>query len=165
MDEQPRVAVVFGVSGSGKTEIGRRLAHALGWGFMDADDLHPEGNIRKMREGIPLGDADRWPWLDILRDRIAEELSAGRSAVLACSALKRAYRERLAADPDRVRFFYLKTPRSVLEQRLRDRRGHFFDPRLLESQLQTLEEPRDGATVVDASAAPDEVVARIRAAL
>ncbi|HKJ94396.1 MAG TPA: gluconokinase [Gammaproteobacteria bacterium] len=163
--EKAIVAVVFGVSGSGKTEIGRRLANVMGWPFIDADDLHPQSNIRKMRAGQPLEDADRWPWLDILRQRIERQLSDGRSAVLACSALKQAYRDRLAADPARVRFFYLKTPRAVLEQRLRDRRGHFFDPRLLDSQLETLEEPTAGATVVDAALAPEEVVAGICSAL
>ncbi len=153
-------AVIFGVSGSGKTLIGTRLATTLGWTFIDADDLHPADNVRKMRQGLPLDDADRWPWLDILRARVLDNLRQGCSTVLACSALKQAYRERLAVDA-RVRFFYLRVQREVLMERLRHRRGHFFNPVLLESQLQTLEPPGADETV-DAGATPDKVVREIR---
>ncbi|MFB4204258.1 Gluconokinase [wastewater metagenome] len=159
------VAVVFGVSGCGKTEIGQRVARACGWTFIDADDLHTPENIRKMQAGEPLCDSDRWPWLAILRERIEAELAAGRSAVLACSALKQIYRDRLTVDPKRVRFFYLKTPSAVLERRLQGRRGHFFDPGLLYSQLQTLEEPAASAIVIDASVDREAVTAAIRARL
>ncbi|MCS4505862.1 gluconokinase [Arhodomonas aquaeolei] len=159
------VAVIFGVSGCGKTEIGRRVAAACGWSFIDADDLHTPANIRKMQAGEPLCDSDRWPWLATLRERIEAELNAGRSAVLACSALKQVYRDRLTVDPKRVRFFYLKTPSALLERRLQGRRGHFFDPGLLYSQLQTLEEPTAIASVIDASVSREAVTAAIRARL
>lgn len=153
-------AVIFGVSGSGKTLIGSRLASALGWSFIDADDLHPPANVRKMRQGLPLDDADRWPWLDVLRARLRDNLSRQHSTVLACSALKQAYREHLAFDA-RVRFFYLRVERAELVHRLRSRRGHFFNPVLLDSQLSTLEPPGHSDTI-DAGAPPERIVREIR---
>ena len=161
----PQVAVVFGVSGCGKTEVGRRLAEVLGWDFMDADDLHPPGNIQKMRSGIPLDDNDRFPWLDILRARLQAHLEAGRPVVLGCSALKQVYRDRLTVDPQKVRFVFLKTPREELERRLQSRQHHFFDPRLLDSQLSTLEEPGAEAIIVETRMSLDEVVAAARLGL
>ncbi len=154
------VAVVFGVSGCGKTFIGRQLAQETGWTFLDADDLHPPANVRKMREGQPLDDADREPWLAALCARIAQGLADGRSTVLACSALKRSYRDRLRVD-GRVRFFYLQVDRPSLEARLRQRQDHFFNPVLLDSQLQTLEPPGAEDTV-DACRAPEQVIEEIR---
>ena len=158
----PRVIVLLGVSGAGKSTIGRMLAARLGWPFFEGDDFHSPSNREKMRRGIPLRDADRRPWLDAIRAKIDEVLEAGGSAVVACSALKRAYRERLRRDG--VFFVYLKADRDVLEQRLARRRGHFFDPRLLESQLATLEEPARALTA-NAADPPDAVVERIVDAL
>lgn len=147
----------MGVSGAGKTAVGERLAACSGWPFVDGDDLHPPGNLRKMTAGVPLTDEDRLPWLERVRAVIAEHAGTGRSAVVACSALKRAYRELLLEGQTDTRLVYLRTTRAVLERRLRERRGHFFDPDLLGSQLDTLEEPED-ALVVDADRGLEAVV-------
>ncbi|HEX7034330.1 MAG TPA: gluconokinase [Pseudomonadales bacterium] len=157
-EPHPRVVVLLGASGAGKSTIGRMLADRLGWPFLEGDDFHSPSNREKMRRGIPLDDADRGPWLDAIRAKIDEVLEAGGSAVVACSALERAYRERLRQDG--VTFVYLKADRDVLEQRLAQRRGHFFDPRLLESQLAALEEPTRALTV-NAADPPDAVVDHI----
>ncbi|WP_291195362.1 gluconokinase [Frateuria sp.] len=132
--------VVMGVSGSGKTTIARQLADALGYVFVDGDDLHPPANIARMSAGIPLEDADRWPWLDAIAARMHRELAAGRSIVVACSALKRAYRERLQRVGPAVRFVYLEVGHQELARRMRGRE-HFMPPELLGSQLATLEAP------------------------
>lgn len=155
--------VIFGVSGSGKTLIGSRLAAALDWCFVDADDLHPPANVRKMRDGTPLNDDDRWPWLDAVRERLDLNLTRQCPTVLACSALKRSYRERLAID-GRVRFFYLDVQRERLADRLRSRRGHFFNPVLLDSQLSTLEPPGASETV-DANLPPEHIIEELRSRL
>ena len=153
----------MGVSGCGKTTIGRALAQALGWPFLDADDFHPAANVAKMRAGTPLADDDRWPWLD----RLAAEMTAINArdghAVLGCSALKAAYRDRLARAGD-VRFVYLKGDRATIDLRLAARAGHFMPPALLTSQFATLEEPAD-AIVVDIRLSVPEQVAAIRDAL
>jgi gluconokinase len=157
----------MGVSGAGKTEIGRALAEAIGWPFCDADEYHSPENIPKMHRGEGLTDADRGPWLDALHELTLEAYTSGRSMVLACSALKQSYRERLrpaGAPRDAVRFVYLDVPRAVLEDRLRTRHGHFATIDLLDSQLATLEPPRE-ALWVDGAATPDEIVRRIRAEL
>lgn len=154
------IRLVTGVSGSGKTTVGRRLARALGAGFLDADDFHPEANVEKMRRGVPLTDADREGWLDRLRAEIDRRLAAGEDAVLACSALKRAHRERLGASRDGVRVIFLDAPREVLRDRLAGRKDHFFDPGLLDSQFAALELPED-AVRVDATLPPDVIVARL----
>lgn len=149
-----RVIVVMGVSGTGKSTIGRALAEALGLPFLEGDDLHPEGNVAKMARGIPLTDADRAPWLD----RIAAELD--EPVVVACSALKRAYRDRLRlAAPDLV-LVYLHGDRQLLASRMSQRDGHFMPTTLLDSQLATLEEPgADEETIpVDVALRPDEIV-------
>jgi gluconokinase len=168
----PRVVVVMGVSGAGKTTIGRELAAALDWEFVEGDDLHPPENVDKMGAGEPLTDVDRAPWLEALAARIAAILDAGACAVVACSALRADYRRRLApAGPasDAVRFVHLDVPRDVLRQRLAQRRGHFFPVSLLDSQLAALEVPgaqESGRTlVVDATPAPDEVITAIRGRL
>jgi gluconokinase len=157
------VIVLMGPSGSGKTTIGAKLAAALAWRFVDADDFHPPANREKLALGIPLDDADRWPWLTALRREILALLDAGTDAVIACSALKESYRRILHAD-DSVVLVELDVPPSVLAERLAHRAGHFASPTLLPSQLSTLEPPTDTLTV-DASGTPDEVVAEIRASL
>lgn len=156
----------MGVSGSGKTTIGRALADVLGWGYADADDFHPPANVAKMRNGTPLTDADRLPWLDAMRGFIGARLQEGISAVLACSALKARYRERLLVDPRRVTFVYLQGTREVLHERLSARRGHFMPAALLDSQLADLEEPEQPAAIVVNITEPHaRLVARVRAAL
>jgi gluconokinase len=153
------IVIVMGVSGAGKSTVGRALAAALGWPFVDADDLHPPANIEKMRRGEPLDDADRAPWLDAVAARIA----ALNDGVFACSALHESYRARLQVRDD-LRFVFLVVPRAVLRQRLLERHGHFMPASLLDSQLQTLEPPHD-ALAVDGDAPIDEIVAKIRAAI
>jgi gluconokinase len=141
------VVVVMGVSGSGKSTVGRGLADAMHWPFLDADDFHPAANVAKMRAGTPLTDKDRWPWLDRLAAEISAINARGEHAVLACSALKQAYRDRLAVAGG-VRFAYLKGDRATIEPRLAARAGHYMPASLLVSQLATLEEPAQ-AIVVD----------------
>lgn len=156
--------MVTGVSGSGKTTVGEALAERLGWEFLEGDDFHPEANVEKMRRGEALDDADRDPWLDRLHAAIVERVAAGKPAVLASSALKRRYRERLreGLDPGAVRFVHLDVDRATLERRLRERRGHYMPPSLLDSQLADLEPPAaDEALVVDATRPVDQVVEAI----
>ena len=157
------VIVLMGVSGARKTTVGQLLASQLGWDFADADDYYPAANLEKMRAGIPLTDADRAPWLETLRALIAGWIAAGKNVVLACSALKRAYREILQVAPD-VRIVYLKGTPQLLHQRLHSRHGHFMTEQMLESQLATLEEP-DDAAVVNIDRSPAEIVTEIRARL
>ena len=144
------ILIVMGVSGSGKTTVGRRLAERLGYGFSDADDFHGAANKAKMEAGIPLSDADREPWLHAMSVAIEEWQRTSPGHVLACSALKDRYRQILGAfDPDR-KFIYLKGSFELMHERLGHRTGHFFNPALLQSQFEALEEPRD-ACVVDAA--------------
>lgn len=143
------VILVMGVAGSGKTTIGTELARRLGWQFADGDDYHPAANREKMSQGIPLTDEDRAPWLATLRQLIADWISKGMGAVLACSALKKAYRDELRVGPE-VCFLYLKADPEVLRRRLHNRTGHYMKEGMLASQLATLEEP-DGTVVVDAN--------------
>jgi len=150
----------MGVAGAGKSTVGALLAAELGWTFYDGDDLHPAANVRKMASGRPLDDADRWPWLRRIAGVIARHARRGEPAVVACSALKRAYRDVLAAAAPGVRIVYLKGSHELIAERLRGRRGHFLPPRLLASQLADLEEP-DDALVVDVAAPPADVVAAI----
>lgn len=144
---KPLVIVIMGVSGAGKTTHGRALAAALGWDFADADDHHPAANLAKMRAGTPLDDADRAPWLAALRALIEGHLNAGRPLVLACSALKQAYRDGLWADRPRMRLVYLEGTREELAARLAARSGHFMPAALLDSQLADLEPPADAIRV------------------
>jgi gluconokinase len=156
------IIVLTGVSGSGKSTVGRELAKQLSWPFHEGDDHHAPENVRKMRAGIPLDEADRGPWLDSL-GAVIDELSAkNRDAVLAASLLKKAHRTRLARPG--VRFVFLRVESAVLRERLAKRKGHFFDPALLDSQLETLEPP-DDALVVDAAPSPQEIAATIRKSL
>jgi gluconokinase len=154
------VVLLMGVSGSGKTTIGTRLAAEQGWPFADGDDYHPAANVEKMRNGVPLTDADRAPWLDSLRALIVRWIETGSSGVLACSALKQAYRERLAARPE-VRLLYLRASPELLRTRLHERVGHYMKEGMLESQLATLEEPGD-AIVIDVSGSVEDSVRQIR---
>jgi len=154
----------MGVSGAGKTAVGESLAERLGWPFVDGDDLHPASNIRKMTAGVPLTDEDRFPWLQKIRDAIVEHTGSGRSAIVACSALKRTYRKLLLQGQPDTRLVYLRGTPAVLEHRLSERRGHFFDPNLLVSQLETMEEPNN-AVVVDVDAELEAVVEAVATAL
>ncbi len=153
---------MMGVAGAGKTAVGRALADALHWPFFDADDFHPPENIARMRGGVPLSDAHREPWLAELRALLQHVQAERANAVLACSALKAAFREQLRAGLD-VRYAYLQASADLIAHRLRAREGHFMPPELLESQFATLDEPED-ALALDASAPPDTLVAQIRAA-
>jgi gluconokinase len=157
------VILLMGVSGSGKTTVGQLLASQLGWQFADADDYHSAANVEKMRTGIPLTNADRGPWLATLRSMCAQWIAAGKNAVLACSALKRAYREELRVSPE-VKFVYLKGSPQLLYERLHARSGHFMTEKMLGSQLEALEEPED-AIVVDVERSPAEIVTEIRTKL
>jgi gluconokinase len=154
------VIVLMGVSGSGKTTIGRGLADELGWKFYEGDDFHPRSNVEKMARGLPLDDEDRAPWLKSLRDIIRSCLARGENAVLACSALKRSYREYLLID-ENVELVYLKGDYELIEDRLENRRGHFMKPEMLDSQFAALEEPQRGLTV-DISLPPEKIIETIR---
>jgi gluconokinase len=160
----PQHIVVMGVSGSGKTTVGERLAAALGWRFVEGDAFHPKANVEKMSAGHPLDDADRKPWLEALAAEIARDEAAGASSVVGCSALKRAYRGILRGGAPRVRFLHVHGARDLLVERVSSRPGHFFPPELLDSQLATLEPlgaDEDGV-VVDVAQPIDAQVAEAR---
>jgi gluconokinase len=152
--------IVMGVAGSGKTTIAQALAERIGWHFEDGDAFHPPSNVEKMRNGHPLTDEDRWPWLRAIAAEIDRTGDASGHIVIACSALKRTYRDILIGKRTGVRLIYLKGSREVIGERLRARRGHFMPPQLLDSQFTTLEEPgRDeNAVVVDVAPAVDAIV-------
>ena len=160
------VVIIFGVSGAGKTTIGQLLADELGWRFYEADDFHSQVNIDKMRQGVPLTDEDRWPWLKNLRELIKRCLAAGENAVLACSALKEAYRRRLRVNAD-VKLVFLRGDYELIANQLRQRRGHFMNPALLQSQFADLEEPQpgEGAVVIELGRNPRELVQEIKSKL
>ncbi len=154
----------MGVSGCGKTTVGERMSEELGWPFDEGDQYHPQANIEKMAAHIPLQDADRWPWLRILAERIAARERAGTSSLLSCSALKRSYRDVLRSGAPRVRFLHLHGPKAVLAARLAARKDHFFPPDLLDSQYAALEElqPDEDGIVVDVAL---DVEAQVQAGL
>ena len=155
-----RWVIVMGVSGAGKSTVGRLLAATLGWDFFDADDFHPESNVEKMASGRPLDDEDRRPWLLRLQSLIRERPADGPGAVLACSALKAAYRDLLDIDDPRVALVHLQGSQELLARRLGAREGHFMPPDLLLSQLDTLEVPSDAVTV-DIAATPEQICREI----
>jgi carbohydrate kinase (thermoresistant glucokinase family) len=158
------VVVLMGVSGSGKTAVGKKLARALGGEFAEGDDYHPPANVAKMRSGVPLDDADRQPWLETLSREIGAWLNAGQPVVLACSALKQRYRDVLKAGRPGVRFVFLKGDEALIRKRLEGRRGHYMPASLLASQFAALEAPGDAVTVA-IEGTPDAIVAEIRRAL
>ena len=157
------IVVVMGVSGCGKSTVGEALAKTLRWRFLDADDFHPQANVDKMARGEPLTDDDRWPWLDRMAAELRSVLARGECAVLACSALKDAYRERLAGAGD-VRFVHLHGDFETIAARLSSRRHRYMPSTLLASQFATLEMP-DGAFTVDVVESIDAQVSAIVAAL
>jgi gluconokinase len=157
------IVVLMGVCGSGKTTVGRVLAHELGWNFLDADAFHPEANIAKMANGVALTDDDRWPWLDRLVVEMRAVSERGGHAVVGCSALKQAYRDRLSRAGE-LRWVYLKGDAATIEPRLASRRGHYMPPSLLASQFAVLEEPA-AALVVDIRQSVAAQVAQIAANL
>jgi len=158
------VIILIGVAGSGKTTVGRILVARLGFEFHDADDLHSPQNREKMSRGIALTDKDRMPWLHAVRDLVRRCLAEGRSAVIACSALRATYRDLLVVDAAQVKLVYLRGSRELIAERLALRSDHFFDRRLLQSQFDTLEEPTD-AIVADISETPEKVADSIRCRL
>ena len=155
------ITIVMGVSGSGKTTVGKLLAQSLNWDFSDADDFHPSANIEKMSRGIPLEDADRLPWLLQLQAAIDRWLLENKNVVLACSALKASYREILCRDQQRMKIVYLKGPFHLLATRLKTRENHYMKADLLLSQLETLEEP-ENAIIIDASQPLELIVRQIK---
>jgi gluconokinase len=154
------IVILAGVAGSGKTTVGRLLAGRLGWPFADGDSFHPAANIEKMAAGISLTDADRWPWLAAIGAWIDERAAGGGSAVVACSALKRAYRDFLRKDRPEVRIVFLTIDRDAARARLQARHGHFFAAGLLDSQLADVElpGPAEGVLVLDGGQSPDQLV-------
>ena len=151
----------MGVTGCGKTTVGALLAEDCGWAFHDADDFHPAENVAKMKSGAPLDDEDRWPWLERLNDLLVDSERQGTNLVLACSALKQAYRDRLARGCAAARFVFLDGEPELMRARLAVRRGHYMNPKLLDSQFAILERPED-ALRLDAAGSPAELVRNIR---
>jgi len=154
------IAIIMGTTGAGKTTIGTMLATQLNWQFADADTFHPPANIEKMSRGTPLTDADRAPWLEAMRKAIIEWIAVGKNVVLACSALKRAYRDELRTSPE-VKIIYLKGTYALFAERIRHRHGHFAGEAILAGQFADLEEPTDAITI-DAAQSPEQIVAEIR---
>jgi carbohydrate kinase (thermoresistant glucokinase family) len=159
----PKILILMGVSGSGKTKIGQQLAKELGWNFFDGDDFHPPDNIEKMSQGIPLTDDNRNSWLYALETLIHQQITTNQPAIMACSALRQAYRDRLKVTSS-VQFVYLKGNYALIYQRLQKRNNHYMPADLLDSQFDTLEEPKD-ALVIDISKAPGIIVRTIKQAV
>jgi len=163
----PIIVIVMGVSGSGKTTVAALLAGRLNWRFQEGDALHSSANVDKMHRGIPLTDADRLPWLDSIAALIDRWNAEGVSGIITCSALKRAYRERIRAGRPDVELVYLRGARELVSARITQRMGHFMPPSLLASQFETLEEPGKDEPVitVDIGGSPDQIVEAILTAL
>jgi len=139
--------IFMGVSGCGKTTVGKMTAEVLGFPYYEGDDFHPPENVAKMAMGIPLTDEDRAGWLETLSSLIRQKLDDGESGVLSCSALKQKYRDQLSVDPDRVHFIYLKGSYELIRARMEERTGHYMPPELLKSQFEALEEPKNMFTI------------------
>ncbi|WP_288382840.1 gluconokinase [uncultured Acinetobacter sp.] len=156
------IVIAMGVCGTGKSLIGKLLSERLSCDFLDGDTLHSAANKSKMSQGIPLTDEDRLPWLHAIRQAIEQKQQMGQTAVFTCSSLKHAYREILRANDQDVWFVYLKGSFEVLQKRLAERADHFFDPSLLQTQLDTLEEPSVGeAIVVDITLSPRQIIEQV----
>jgi carbohydrate kinase (thermoresistant glucokinase family) len=166
-EKPPLVIVLMGVSGCGKSTLGAELSRALGWPFRDADSFHPAANIAKMSRGTPLTDADRRPWLDAIAQWIDDRLARGEPGIVSCSALKRAYRERIVGARPRVALVYLEGAMGLIAGRLARRADHFMPPALLASQLEALEPPRpeEQPVVVSIAETPTRIAAQIIAEL
>lgn len=158
------VILIMGVSGSGKTTIGEALASELSWKFRDADEFHPAVNVEKMRQGIPLNDDDRRLWLQALRHAIDTAVQTNANLIVACSALKAAYRQRLSEQSNLVKFVYLKGSFELIEHRLKQRQGHYMKANLLRSQFNALEEPND-AIEVEVDQSPSAIAQQIKSCL
>lgn len=158
------IVIVMGVTGVGKTTVGQLVAQQAGWDYYDADDFHTPANVEKMRGGTPLTDDDRWPWLDRLNEVLRDSESKNTSAVLACSALKESYRERLERGLRDVRWVFLKGPVELIASRLHARKGHYMNPALLQSQFDALEPPRD-ALMIEVDEEPDRLAQRVKSGL
>jgi carbohydrate kinase (thermoresistant glucokinase family) len=156
----PLVIVLMGVAGCGKSTTGAALARALGWPFRDADSFHPPANIEKMSRALPLTDEDRWPWLAAIAEWIDERRETGKAGIVSCSALKRAYRQRIVGTRREVRLVYLKGDMDLIGRRLRARKQHFMPATLLASQFTTLEEPHteERPVIVSVAMSPRRVV-------
>ncbi len=167
MSAPPPILLLMGVAGAGKTTVALALAETLGVAFQEGDVLHPPENVAKMRAGTPLEDADRWPWLDRIAAQIDRWRAEGVGGVVTCSALKRAYRERLLNGRTGVRLVHLSGAPGLIRTRMAARRDHYMPPSLLDSQLAILEHPtpEERAIVVDIDAPPAEIAERVRAAL
>jgi gluconokinase len=159
------IVILMGAAGAGKTTVGTALAGALGWTFVDADDLHPQVNVEKIHSGVPLTDADRAPWLARTHDVLAQLAREGTNAVVACSALRERYRAVLAQGVPGIAWVFLQADRSVLSKRLHERQGHFAGPEILDSQLRELEPPRNVLTLpahLPVSALVDRICTELR---
>jgi gluconokinase len=162
------IAIVIGVSGCGKTTVARGIAQREGWSLVEGDDFHPSANVAKMHAGTPLTDQDRWPWLRAIAREIETMRACGQHAVVACSALKRAYRDILRGERTDVALVYLRGSKELIAARLAGRKGHFMSPMLLDTQFATLEEPGEDEHPIVVSIAPpaeaivDEVVRKLK---
>ncbi|MGI9478537.1 MAG: gluconokinase [Hyphomicrobiaceae bacterium] len=161
------IVVVMGVSGCGKSSVGQAIAARTGWTFIEGDDLHPEANRAKMASGKPLDDDDRWPWLDAIAETARDIEANGGSVVVACSALKKSYRDRLARAGSAVKFIHLDGDRELILERMHARADHFMPPGLLDSQFATLEAPAPGPLIhaFDISSSVDDIAGRAVAAI
>jgi carbohydrate kinase (thermoresistant glucokinase family) len=161
LDNKFAAIIVMGVSGCGKTSVGRLLAEHLGWSYIESDEYHSPGDIEKMSSGVPLNDEDRWPWLKRLHDVLLEHSAKNHPVVLACSALKQSYRDLLVTSLDNVFFVFLKGDFELIHQRMRQRQ-HYMKADMLRSQFEALEEPRN-AMIMDIQQSPEKIVEKILA--